>query len=67
MQTLKITLEAARVNARLTQREAADALGVSVQTINAWENEPSKIKMGDAINISKLYGMGLENIIFMPE
>ena len=34
----KITLEAARVNAQLTQKEAAKRLGVSNKTLCNWEN-----------------------------
>ena len=38
MQIPKITLEAARVNAHFTQREAAKALGISVATLQNYES-----------------------------
>ena len=38
METLQITLKAARVNAGLTQVEAAKKLGKSPNTIILWEN-----------------------------
>lgn len=37
MEYPKITLKAARINANLSQREAADALGVNVSTIQNYE------------------------------
>ncbi len=54
----KITLKAARVNAGLTQKEVAGKMGVSVQTINKWENKSGTIKMGYAkkyVNYLKKY------------
>ena len=38
METLKIKINAARVNAELTQEEAAKRLHVSPATINNWES-----------------------------
>lgn len=34
---MRITLEAARVNARLTQAEAARRIGVNKKTLSSWE------------------------------
>lgn len=34
----KISLKAARVNAGLSQKEAADKLGISNKTLCSWEN-----------------------------
>lgn len=33
----KISMAAARVNAKLTQKEFADLCGVRVETVNSWE------------------------------
>ena len=63
---LKITLAAARRNARLTQKEVADILGVSNKTICSWENgksfpDPQQIDM-----LCELYGTSYDNINFLP-
>lgn len=34
---MKISMAAARVNAKLTQKEFADLCGVRVETVNSWE------------------------------
>ena len=38
MEQYKITLEAARVNAGLTQKDVADKMGVNRTTIMSWES-----------------------------
>ena len=43
----KITLKAARVNAGMTQDEAAGFLGKTKQTIVNWENGVTEIKYRD--------------------
>lgn len=35
---MKLSMKAARVNANLTQQKVADAMGVSIATVNLWEN-----------------------------
>ena len=40
----KITIEAARVNAGLTQEELANKMGVSKQTVFDWENGKREIR-----------------------
>lgn len=60
----KITLKAARVNAGLTQKEVAEKMGVSVQTINKWENKSGTIKMGYAKKICKLFKKNINEIFF---
>lgn len=41
---VKITLEAARVNAKLTQEELAKKMGVSRQSVLDWENGKREMK-----------------------
>ena len=63
---IKISLASARVNAGLTQKEAAETLGVSNKTLCSWENGKS---FPDALQIEKiceLYGVPYDNIIFLP-
>ena len=64
MNSLKISLEAARVNAKLTQQEAADGVGVTIQTLINWEKGRTSPTIDKAIALSKLYGINLDNLIF---
>lgn len=63
--SIKISLAAARVNANLTQAEAAKCLRVSKKTIINWEKGISEPKMSQVLEISKLYNLP-ENYIFLP-
>lgn len=66
MQVFQISLAAARINARMTQKQAADKLGVSNKTLNNWETGKSMPK-ADAINkICEVYGIDYDNLIFLP-
>ncbi len=56
----KITLKAARVNALMTQDEAAKALGKTKQTIVNWEAGMTEIKYRDLVAMSELYEMPIE-------
>ena len=62
--TLKISLAAARVNAGLGQKEAAEKLKVSNKTLWKWENGLS-LPTADKIDaICELYSVPYDNIIF---
>ena len=56
----KITLKAARVNADLTQDEAAERMGKSKQTIVNWENGKTPIKYVDLMKLSEIYSMPIQ-------
>lgn len=58
----KITLKAARVNAGMTQEQAARELHRTKQTIINWETGVTDIRYNDLIALSRLYGMPLEYI-----
>ena len=64
---IRITLEAARVNAKMTQAQAAKELGVSVTSIVKWENGTSVPGVDKALALARLYSMPVDNIIFCPE
>lgn len=64
---MKIRLAAARVNAGFTQRQVAEKLKVTQNTIVAWENGTGEPKISQARKLSSLYDMPLDNIIFLPE
>lgn len=54
---LEISLAAARVNAKMTQREMAEYIGVTVDTINNWEkgkSEPTTSQLREISKVSKI-------------
>lgn len=63
---VKMTMKAARVNANLTQREAAQALGVDRKTIGSWENGITKPKADKIDEICSLYNVSYDMLIFLP-
>ena len=63
---MKITLKAARVNKNLTQPEAAEKLGIAVDTLVQWEKGRT---FPDAPMIDKmtgLYGVTYDELNFLP-
>lgn len=63
---LQISLKAARVNAGLSQIEAAKHFGISISTIIKWEKHPEVIPAWRQAEISSIYNMPISNIIFLP-
>ncbi len=55
MQEYLVTLEAARVNAGLTQAEAAAKIGVHPQTLAKWEKDSSRIPYAKVCKIENTY------------
>lgn len=64
---MKITLRAARVNAKLTQSEVGEALKVSKRTVGLWESGDISPRMTNVLKMLKLYKTPIENIIFEEE
>ena len=64
---LRITLKAARTNARLTQQEAADKIGVTVDTIGDWERAKSFPNALQIRRIEEIYGVPYDGLIFSPK
>ena len=62
--TDKITCKAARINAGLTQQEAADELGVSVSTIKSWESGKTYPKQPAIEKMCILYNRTYDSIRF---
>ncbi len=62
----RISLEAARVNAKLTMDELAKILGVSKTTIYNWENGKSEPTLSQLRKISELSGIPMD-FIFVPD
>ena len=64
---MPITLKAARVNAGLTQREAAKMLGISSNTLVNYEKYRTKPDVEFGKKIADLYGTTVDNIIFFAK
>lgn len=62
----KISLEAARINAGLSQKEMAKILGVSNTTVCNWENGNSEPSASQLRKISELSGIPMD-FIFVPD
>lgn len=64
---MAMTLRAARVNAGLTQQEAAEKIGVTANTVSRWELGVSSPTFKYMRPICVAYGLnGYEDIIFLP-
>lgn len=62
---MKITLKAARVNARLTQKDAAHMLGISKDTLYNYEKGKSYPDVLVLKKIEKIYRVGYNELIFL--
>ena len=60
----EISLSAARINAKLTQKELANAIGVDEKTVWNWENGVSVPDVNKAKKISQVCGISLDCISF---
>ena len=65
MEQFKITLEAARVNAGLTQAELAEKMDVSRETIRAWETGAREMKTAYFYMFCDIVGISKDHI-FLP-
>lgn len=65
MELIQITLAAARVNAGMTQEQAADRLGVSKQTIINWEKGRVVPRIPEVEMLARIYKIPQDNI-FLP-
>lgn len=63
---MELTLRAARVNKNLTQKEAAELLGISESTLYQYEKSKRFPDVPTIKRIEKLYGVEYKNIIFLP-
>ena len=56
-------IKKSRIDAKLTQEQAAEALGISRQTISNWENEKSYPDIVSMLKMSDLYGVSLDYLL----
>lgn len=62
----KMSIRAARVNVNLSQKEAADYLGVSNKTLCSWENGGTFPPADKIPAICNLYGVSYDDLNFLP-
>lgn len=62
---LKITLEAARVNAGFTQEQVAEKMGLNRSTIISWEKGRKVLKIWELDALCRIYGLTRDDI-FLP-
>lgn len=56
----KITLKAARVNAGLTQKEAAQGIGISAVTLSSYEKGHTSPRQTVRVRMAAVYGVPVE-------
>lgn len=59
---LQLTVKAARINAGLTQKEAAKALGISYQTLSRYERDSSQIRQAMLDKMYEVYRLDKRQI-----
>lgn len=62
----KISLRAARINAGITQKDAAASVGVSNKTMVKWEKGVAFPDVMQALKLCRLYRIPFDDIIFLP-
>lgn len=58
----QLTVKAARINAGLTQKEAAKALGISYQTLSHYERDSSQIRQATLDKMYEVYRLDKRQI-----
>lgn len=61
-----ITIEAARVNAGISQSDAAKALDWTTKTYLDYEKYRKSLRIDKAYQLANLFGQPFDNIIFLP-
>lgn len=64
---MAITLKAARVNKKMTQKEAAKAIGIAIDTLSKYERDLSFPDVPIIDRIEHVYGVKYSEIIFLPD
>ncbi len=59
---MKISLKAARVNANLTQKEVAERMNISKNTLVNWEKGRTMIDDTPLMVLSEIYSVDIENL-----
>lgn len=67
MAEIKISLAAARVNAKLTQEEVAHRLQITKRTLINWEKGVVVPSFAGLNMLSDIYGIPIDNIFLPPK
>ena len=60
--SLGTTISRLRAEKHLSQRDLADALGVSLQSVNKWETDDSVPEPDNLVKLSQLFGVSLDQL-----
>lgn len=60
----RISLKSARINRNLTQKQLGSLVGVHENTIAKWENDPTKMSIGNAEKVCAALDYKLSDIFF---
>ncbi len=64
---MQISLKAARVNAEMSQREAAERIGVDVSTVLKWEKGKTSPKAVQLQKLCEVYGVDSVDSLFLQQ
>lgn len=64
---VKMSLRAARINAGLSQKIAAEKIGISNKTLGNWENGITYPPADKIPVICELYGVPFDQLNFLPQ
>lgn len=64
---MQISLKAARINAKMTQKEASEGIKVDVSTISNWESGKTSPKAYQLEALCRLYGVTIDQIFLSAE
>ncbi|WP_259713336.1 helix-turn-helix transcriptional regulator [Weissella confusa] len=62
---VKVTLKALRANNNMTQPQLAEKLGVSVSTVQSWENKGVQPRADQISKLLQLFHVNFEDIVFL--
>lgn len=63
---MKVSIKAARINARLKQTEAAERIGINAVTLASWESEKTFPRTTQLLKLCEIYHCTV-NDISIPE
>ena len=64
---MAMTLKERRRYMGFSQNTVAKKLGVSIGTVNNWEDNPEKVAIGKALKLAELYECSIDDLIFLPD
>lgn len=63
-EAMKFTLKELRARRNITQKQAAECLGISLATYNSWEKDISNVAISKVQAVADFYGVALGQISF---